>query len=140
MDMWRGLSMSQQQISVFYFWSLSGRLAHGIYGAIKQNKGNKQIIHILSIVISPISVFSPLSWVVPLLHSLCWYLVYCSTLLLDLPDLLGLRQLWQHCTGETVCVIRIMYTSVYTPRRPAGTRAWPGCTSTCVTLPSLRSL
>lgn len=39
----------------------------------------------------------PLSWLLPLLHSVAWYLVYCSALLLDLPELLGFRQLAEHC-------------------------------------------
>jgi len=31
------------------------------------------------------------------LHLVCWGLIYCSTLLLDLPELLGLRQIAEHC-------------------------------------------
>merc|ERR1712130_378967 len=33
------------------------------------------------------------SWV----HCLSWGLIYCSALLLDLPELLGLRQIAEHC-------------------------------------------
>jgi hypothetical protein len=36
-------------------------------------------------------------WPLTLVHAAAWYLVYCSALLLDLPGLLGLRQLAEHC-------------------------------------------
>ena len=37
------------------------------------------------------------------MHCLSWGLIYCSALLLDLPELLGLRQIAEHCQLSQVC-------------------------------------
>ena len=41
-------------------------------------------------------------WVFTITHSIAWYLIYCSTIMLDLPDLLGIRQIVEHCSSEKV--------------------------------------
>eukprot|EP00090_Calanus_glacialis_P021140 TRINITY_DN32630_c0_g1_i2.p1 TRINITY_DN32630_c0_g1~~TRINITY_DN32630_c0_g1_i2.p1 ORF type:complete len:237 (+),score=66.65 TRINITY_DN32630_c0_g1_i2:97-807(+) len=40
-------------------------------------------------------------WLFSMTHSMAWYLIYCSTIMLDLPDLLGIRQIVQHCSHKT---------------------------------------
>ena len=41
-------------------------------------------------------------WLFTITHSLAWYLIYCSTIMLDLPDLLGIRQILDHVSGKKV--------------------------------------
>eukprot|EP00092_Neocalanus_flemingeri_P035625 GFUD01038783.1.p1 GENE.GFUD01038783.1~~GFUD01038783.1.p1 ORF type:complete len:265 (-),score=81.26 GFUD01038783.1:115-828(-) len=40
-------------------------------------------------------------WLFYITHCLAWYLIYCSTIMLDLPDLLGIRQIVDHCSNKT---------------------------------------
>ena len=38
------------------------------------------------------------------MHCLSWGLIYCSALLLDLPELLGLKQIAEHCQLSQVWI------------------------------------
>ena len=53
-------------------------------------------------------------WLFSITHSMAWYLIYCSTIMLDLPDLLGIQQIVEHCSDKTVSItiyiIHIQYT------------------------------
>merc|ERR1711872_658408 len=55
-----------------------------------------------SIIIWSLDVSSSnlLWWLFTLIHSIAWYLIYCSTIMLDLPELLGIRQIVEHCTNK----------------------------------------
>jgi len=53
------------------------------------------------------------SWV----HCLSWGLIYCSSLLLDLPELLGLRQIAEHCQLSQVVEIDPSLSRLYSHMR-----------------------
>ena len=44
-------------------------------------------------------------WLFTMTHSMAWYLIYCSTIMLDLPELLGIRQIVEHCSDKTVSMM-----------------------------------